>query len=360
DADPAPVTAARVTGTADPTPTNRAPAFQFYPNDFPSDANVIVMSLAERGAYITLLYVCWQQGSLPNDPTRLARLCGASATAFRRMWSTLWPSYHQREDGQLVIPRLEKERERQAEFRRMQSEKGKASGAIRGARCRNRGSVAVEPEGNRGSVSVEPDTRPDMNSSIFDLHTADSPSTALARGTARASTGLGSDPATGSHDAAHDAADGAPSESAAPARLVGRGATQGAGAGGGAYPREHLRCAHLCGRVCLPDNLFAELVRARGGPPEDAERQVREWQARVNAASGEDGPNWTHAVGDDKFAFWRARWQNEHGTTATATPPERSMFAPGTSTPQLAAALREGLAADAEKAERRRKAQQSR
>ena len=38
--------------------------FQFYPNDFLLDANVISQSMQERGVYITLLCVCWQQGLL--------------------------------------------------------------------------------------------------------------------------------------------------------------------------------------------------------------------------------------------------------------------------------------------------------
>jgi hypothetical protein len=43
---------------SDSTPGGKSPAFQFYPKDFLTDENVRVMSLQERGAYITLLCLC--------------------------------------------------------------------------------------------------------------------------------------------------------------------------------------------------------------------------------------------------------------------------------------------------------------
>lgn len=51
-----------------------APAFSFYPKDWLADAHVLAMSLAERGAYITMLALCWHEGSLPGDEKELRRL----------------------------------------------------------------------------------------------------------------------------------------------------------------------------------------------------------------------------------------------------------------------------------------------
>jgi len=88
--------------------------------------------------------------------------------------------------------------------------------------------------------------------------------------------------------------------------------------------------------------LFAELVRARGGLT--AETDVHAFHARVNAAWGDGGAKWGQPVGDDKFVFWRARWREEQGTTVVPPDsPPRSMFAPGTSTPELVDAVRESL-----------------
>ena len=119
---------------ADPdSTTGKSPAFQFYPNDFLSDANVIGMSLQERGAYITLLCICWQQGTLPADVGRLARLCGSPLVAFRRLWPALEPCFRvdSEHTERLIHPRLERERDKQADFRRRQSDNGRHGGRPR-------------------------------------------------------------------------------------------------------------------------------------------------------------------------------------------------------------------------------------
>jgi uncharacterized protein YdaU (DUF1376 family) len=146
--------------------SSKSPAFQFYPNDFLSDANVIVMSLQERGAYITLICVCWQQGSLPSDVAQLARFCGSPVGVFRRLWPAIEKCFKVAANGvRLTHPRLDKERKKQAEFRRRQSDKGKASAAKR--------ATAVQPDGNHGSTAVQPSpVQPEPNSSIFNLQSS--------------------------------------------------------------------------------------------------------------------------------------------------------------------------------------------
>lgn len=111
----------------------RSPAFQFYPKDFLSDENVRMMSLQERGAYITLLSLCWIEGSLPAELERLARLCGSPLTAFRRFWRALEPCFRPdtRNPDRLIHPRLEREREKQQEYQRRQSDRGKAGAESR-------------------------------------------------------------------------------------------------------------------------------------------------------------------------------------------------------------------------------------
>jgi hypothetical protein len=60
----------------------KAPAFQFYAKDFLTDGHVAGMTLAERGAYITLLCLCWQERSLPTETARLARMVGERCRPF--------------------------------------------------------------------------------------------------------------------------------------------------------------------------------------------------------------------------------------------------------------------------------------
>jgi uncharacterized protein YdaU (DUF1376 family) len=101
----------------------KAPAFQWYPKDFLSDGNVSSMSLAERGAYITLLCFCWIDGSLPTDVSRLGTMCGAQVKAFAAVWPAVRVCFRE-QDGRYVNPRLDLEREKQAEHRGQQTQRG--------------------------------------------------------------------------------------------------------------------------------------------------------------------------------------------------------------------------------------------
>lgn len=106
-----------------------------------------------------------------------------------------------------------------------------------------------------------------------------------------------------------------------------RQALTGSGVMGGTLPREHLRHA-FCGRVCVPEQLHGEFVRQWGGT--DADRQVRAFYAAVDDAWS-TGAFADTPIGDDAWKFWRARFGERHGTTAT-TPAKRSV----SSTPRTA------------------------
>ena len=111
----------------------RAPAFQFYPQDYLSSSRVAEMSLEEEGVYIRLLCYCWSTGSIPADPERCARLAGKgcsieTATNVQRAFSE-----HPTDSERLVHDRLEFEREKQAKRRDQASEAGRKSGESRAA-----------------------------------------------------------------------------------------------------------------------------------------------------------------------------------------------------------------------------------
>lgn len=107
--------------------TGKSPAFQFYPKDFLSDANVMAMSLTELGAYWKLTCICWNEGSLPADTKSLARLLGIPQGHASKLWPSIEPCFREK-DGRLVHPRLDGERKKQAEYRRKQAENGKKGG----------------------------------------------------------------------------------------------------------------------------------------------------------------------------------------------------------------------------------------
>jgi uncharacterized protein YdaU (DUF1376 family) len=113
------------------------------------------MSMQERGVYITLICQCWIEGAIPADIARLARLCGLPLTTFRKIWPSLAGCFRpsRRDAEQLVHPRLERERVKQAEWRAEQSERGKSGAA---ARWRKHGAAMPTPSRKNGVAMISP------------------------------------------------------------------------------------------------------------------------------------------------------------------------------------------------------------
>lgn len=93
----------------------KSPAFQFYPNDFLGGV-VASYSLDEIGLYTVLLAFDWNLIGLPNDVEKLAKMSRVSVRKFRILWATVSENFTER-DGRYFNPRLEIEREKQADNR---------------------------------------------------------------------------------------------------------------------------------------------------------------------------------------------------------------------------------------------------
>lgn len=108
-----------------------APAFQYYPRDYLSDARVRAMTYQERGMYWDLVSQCWLEHGLPGTPTEIARILGLAPTKFVKRY---WP--HLQEcfvlvDGRYQHRRLEKERDKQRAWFEKSSKGGRAKAAKR-------------------------------------------------------------------------------------------------------------------------------------------------------------------------------------------------------------------------------------
>lgn len=86
------------------------------------------MTLEEAGAYIRLLSICWLEGALPDDPVKCARMVSATPQKMRAMWPAVRECFALSEDGRLVHPRLEREREKQRLFIAKQTKNGRRGG----------------------------------------------------------------------------------------------------------------------------------------------------------------------------------------------------------------------------------------
>lgn len=231
---------------------HKSPAFQFYPKDFM--AGTATMSLQEVGAYMRLLCFAWDAGGVPNDASERARICGCSRAQERELWKKVGKKFSLQNDV-FLNERMEEERKKQADYRRRQSDKGKASAASR-----------LQPDGNHGSTAVESRLQPEANSSSSSSSSSSVP------------------------PSKNDGGDVQP-----PRPLV----------SGEANPRtwgkihgDHV--TGFCDWVCLPEFVFAEFVRKSSGAD-----YVRQWATGIRAKF--EG----QTVGDN-LKFWRTRWAETH------------------------------------------------
>lgn len=133
---------------------NKAPAFQFYPADFLSDANVAMMDPATIGAYILLICYCWNEDGIPKDIKKLARLSRMNEQQFDEAWVYLSECFvPHADDTKLDHPRLQKEREKQ-EINRIK--KSEAAGMRWGKqRISNAGADNKSSISNAGALQME-------------------------------------------------------------------------------------------------------------------------------------------------------------------------------------------------------------
>jgi len=108
-----------------------SPAFQFYAADYLASSKVQRMSLEEEGAYVRLLAYNWTDDSIPSDIGKLARMCKTTRRKMQAMWDGILHECFGPLPGnpdRLTSPRLEHERQKQAEFRLRKIEAGKNGG----------------------------------------------------------------------------------------------------------------------------------------------------------------------------------------------------------------------------------------
>ena len=105
-----------------------SPAFQFYPKDFLADEKVMALSLTERGAYITLLCICWLEGSIPADPQALAKILRLRTLIAPHVIRNVTQLFTKNEHSRMTHLRLDREREKQKTFRKLREEAGRRGG----------------------------------------------------------------------------------------------------------------------------------------------------------------------------------------------------------------------------------------
>lgn len=120
---------------------SKAPAFQFYANDF-MDATSMWEANAV-GLYVRCLCKQWTHGSIPADLKILARAIHCDRPELESCWEVLGPKFIDQGDGTLKNNRLEEVRDRQSHVSEERSKAGRA-GAIAKANAKANASTNEE------------------------------------------------------------------------------------------------------------------------------------------------------------------------------------------------------------------------
>ena len=118
----------------------KPPAFQFYASDF--DMDTASWTCTQVGIYIRLLMYEWVNGSIPSRVSDLARIARIDVRNMQRLWPAVLakkfvPLTNTAGTEMLINPRLEREREKQQNYRKSQEESGRRGGIITQEKRRN-------------------------------------------------------------------------------------------------------------------------------------------------------------------------------------------------------------------------------
>jgi uncharacterized protein YdaU (DUF1376 family) len=101
--------------------------YKWFVRDYRANRKVQRMSYVARGLYRDLLDEQWLDGSLPEDLTALADICGCSVKVMEKYWPEIAPCFDL-VDGRLINPKLETMRTEQDKVRIKRVESGRLGG----------------------------------------------------------------------------------------------------------------------------------------------------------------------------------------------------------------------------------------
>lgn len=141
---------------------NKRPSFQFYPKDWLSDLQILLLSPEYEGAYIRMLAYCWVEDGLPLDDDSLAKISRLNEGWFKGGSTALLKFFYEGtcEGGRrLFNKRLDLERAKQNDWLAKSREGGLKSAAKRakeqskGGSTKPTSSRPLEPRGNSSTAT---------------------------------------------------------------------------------------------------------------------------------------------------------------------------------------------------------------
>lgn len=93
------------------------PYYKFYWQAWRASRTVQRMTYIERGLYRELLDECWAEGSIPNDLTSLADICGCPEDVLANAWQMLSKCFVEIDGNRLINTRMNEERTEKDQIR---------------------------------------------------------------------------------------------------------------------------------------------------------------------------------------------------------------------------------------------------
>jgi len=163
------------------------PYLRWYVTDYRASRRVQRLSWQERGIYRELLDECWVEGSIPDDPEKLAEIADCPRGVMAEAWPNIRPLFKPIDglDGMyMTSPRLEAERSDDDAFRVKRANAGRKGGLAKASNAKQTlassseqfraeqsssgaSAVAAQPLGG-AAAPAEPMASPEQMRAILD------------------------------------------------------------------------------------------------------------------------------------------------------------------------------------------------
>jgi hypothetical protein len=135
--------------------TKAIPYFPLYAANFIASKPFRLMTIEERGLWITMQLECWVNGSLPADQKELAKYLGCSLEEIQRSFTHKQYSFLEKIGNELKSPELEEQRKEFLERREQQR-----LGGIEGAKRKKNKQTAEKQAEEQGQPQGIPEGQP--------------------------------------------------------------------------------------------------------------------------------------------------------------------------------------------------------
>jgi uncharacterized protein YdaU (DUF1376 family) len=142
--------------------TKPVPYFPLFAANYIASKPFRLMSLSERGLWITVMMECWVNGSVPSNLSEMSKFLGFSKQELECCFSKIHSSFFEVEGDKLVSKELEEyrqgymeRREKQRQGGKLGAERKKEKNGTRSNSEQSIGSPQGKPEGSLSYLNLD-------------------------------------------------------------------------------------------------------------------------------------------------------------------------------------------------------------